>query len=249
METRLNKFIANAGICSRRDADELIMQGRVKINGVLATQGMKVLENDTVTVDDKIVGDELIKKIYLVLHKPIQVLSTVSDPEGRTTVLDILPKKYHNFRLYPVGRLDFFSEGLVFLTNDGELTHTLMHPRHNLARVYRVRVRKNNPKNIDTLLQYMEDGMTLADGTELAPIRTEIFSERNTTPVEYDLELTLFQGINRQIRRMCEDLDLTVLRLMRISHGPLHLGDLQKGECRELTPNELNRMKMLENKK
>ncbi len=249
MGVRLNKFIANSGLCSRRDADELIAQKRIKINGIIAIPGAQVEEKDIVSLDDKPLQNQEIKKIYLILHKPIQVVSTSSDPEGRTTVLDLLPKKYSNFRLYPVGRLDYFSEGLIFLTNDGEVAHTLMHPRHQLPRVYRVRVRKDNPKDIETLLQYMEDGLTLSDGTRLAPVTTEIFNERNTTPKEYDLELTLYQGVNRQIRRMCEELNLVVLRLMRVSHGPLHLQNLQKGECRELNATELNRIKMLENKK
>ncbi len=240
---RLNKYIANSGYCSRRAADELITQNRVKINDKRASQGMQVGENDIVYIDNKPISKEEVKLIYLVLHKPIQVVSTVKDPEGRTTVLDLLPTKYKNSRLYPVGRLDYFSEGLIFLTNDGELAHKFMHPKHNLARVYRVRVRKENSADIHSILNYMKKGMTLEDGTKLTPVHSEIFNERKGKNVEYDIEFTLYQGVNRQIRRMCQETGLTILRLMRISHGSLELGNLNKGECRELSTDEAKKIK------
>ncbi len=240
MGSRLNKYISNSGLCSRRAADELIAEGRVKINGIVAIQGAKVEEDDIILIDDK----EIEKKeenIYLLLHKPLYVLSTVSDPEGRDTVLDILPEKYKNFRLYPVGRLDFFSEGLIFLTNDGEVAHKLMHPRHNLSRIYRVRVRKETNLPIEKLLNDMQNGMILQDGTELAPVYSKIFN-KNENKGEFDIEFTLYQGVNRQIRRMCEEKNLVILRLMRIAHGPLYLDGLKNGQVRELSQEEVKEL-------
>ncbi len=240
MSSRLNKYISNSGLCSRRRADELIAEGRVKINGAIAIQGARVEENDIVLIDDKEIQKQE-RNVYLLLHKPIHVLSTVNDPEGRETVLDILPEKYKNFRLYPVGRLDYFSEGLIFLTNDGEIAHKLMHPKHNLARIYRVRVRKETNVPIERLLNDMQKGMTLQDGTKLAPVFSEIFS-RKENKGEFDIEFTLYQGVNRQVRRMCEEKSLTILRLMRISHGPLYLNGLANGEVRELNEDEIKEL-------
>lgn len=240
MGIRLNKYIADAGICSRRAADSLIDQGRVRINNHLAQQGVQVEAGDIVSIDNKEIKKTSTKAVSLLLHKPVQVVSTVKDPEGRTTVLDLLPKKYKELRLYPVGRLDYFSEGLILLTNDGDLAHILMHPSHELARVYRVRVRKETDKSIESLLSVMKKGMTLEDGTKLAPVFTEIMGERKN---EYDIEFTLYQGVNRQIRRMCQELELTILRLMRIAHGSLYLAPLQSGEVRELTEKEVATLK------
>ncbi len=242
MGIRINKYIADSGYCSRRAAETLIEQRRVRVNNQLAIQGMQIEENDVVYVDNKALSNTQ-ESICLLMHKPIQVVSTAKDPEGRTTVLDLLPEKYQNYRLYPVGRLDFFSEGLIILTNDGELAHKLMHPKHDLPRLYRVRVRKNSSHSIESILSIMQEGMVLEDGTQLAPVKTRIFNERNTTPVEYDVEFTLYQGVNRQIRRMCQESDLTILRLMRIGHGPLSLSDIPRGGFRELTKTELETLK------
>ncbi len=245
MGIRLNKYIADSGICSRRKADELIEQKRVRINDDIAEQGMQVEENDIVYVDDKKISSEEKDTICVLLHKPIQVVSTANDPEGRTTVLDLIAEEYSDYRLYPVGRLDYFSEGLILLTNDGEIAHTFMHPSFDLERVYRVRLRKDVRDDIHSLLAIMHKGMTLEDGTQLAPIKTKLFNERTqrNRASEYDLEFTLHQGVNRQIRRMCSELGLTVLRLMRVSHGPLKLDNLAKGEFRQLTDDEVVELK------
>ncbi len=242
MGIRLNKFIADSGLCSRRAADELINAQRVRVNKQIARQGFSVEPTDIVEVDNKVISQSQ-ETVCLLLHKPVQVVSTVKDPEGRKTVLDLLPSRYRNLRLYPVGRLDYFSEGLIILTNDGELANKLMHPKHDLARVYRVRVRNDENRDINHIFTLMSKGMTLEDGTKLAPVKTEIFAERRGRVMEYDVEFTLYQGVNRQIRRMCHESGLTILRLMRISHGPLDLGNIPPNGVYELSEKELAQLK------
>lgn len=231
---RLNKYLAQAGVCSRRKADELIAEGRVQVNDeVIQELGCKITPNaDTVKVDGQLIvfSKNSTNPVYLMLHKPVQVVCTVNDPEGRPTVLDYLPSKYKTTRLYPVGRLDYFSEGLLILTNDGTLTHRLTHPRYHLEKVYEVHVREvPAPQDIER----MQKGMTLREGEKLAPVLVKYDNERNI------MYLTLRQGINRQIRRMCRDLGLTILKLKRLQTGPLRLGSLPLGECREMTGPEI----------
>jgi len=238
---RLNKALAFAGVCSRRKADELIAAGAVCVNGIVAdTLGQRIdPATDTITVQGKPIvlpSDDLEGQnyTYVMLHKPIQVVSTVRDPQGRPAVLDFLPEELRKrVRLYPVGRLDYFSEGLLLLTDDGDLTNRLTHPRYHLPKRYQVRVRECVESR---MLEIMQKGMTLREGERLAPVEVEV--QENTT-----LLLTLRQGINRQIRRMCRDLGLTILSLRRISLGPLCLGDLPKGSCRLLLPDEVTALK------
>lgn len=233
---RLNKALAQAGVCSRRKADEYIADGRVFVNGNMVTEmGFAIdPEKDAVTVDGRVVdvsppvADDF---VYVMLHKPIQVVSTAKDPQGRQTVLDILPEEFRARRIYPIGRLDYFSEGLLLLSNDGDLTYRLSHPKYHLPKVYHVQMREVAAPPV---LERMRKGMTLHDGTRLAPIGVKRLSEDGRL-----LELTLHQGINRQIRRMCADLNLTILKLVRVQIGPLFLGDLPKGRARELTAKEL----------
>ena len=235
---RLNKALANAGICSRRKADELILQGRVTINGeVAADLGIRIRPGrDIIAVDGKpVAGAE--ERIYLMMHKPVRTVCTVRDPEGRTTVMDMLPEQWQKFRLYPVGRLDFFSEGLLLLTNDGEFAQRLAHPRHHLPKVYHVRLRE---KASQAQLDSMRRGMTLQEGDVLAPVEVEFLPWQGEGCL---LQMTLHQGLNRQIRRMCRDLRLTVLRLMRVAQGPLRLGDLRRGTVRELSPQEVRMLR------
>jgi 23S rRNA pseudouridine2605 synthase len=228
---RLNKALARAEVCSRRKADELIATGAVSVNGAVMTElGARVRPGqDTVRLNGLPVSLETPSFSYLLLHKPIRVLSTVRDPEGRTTVLDLLPPAYRGIRLYPVGRLDYFSEGLLLLTNDGPLTHRLTHPGFHLPRVYEVLVREAPSRE---QIARMRSGLTLSEGERLEPIRVDRLSPRT-------LRLTLTQGLNRQIRRMCRDLGLTILKLLRTGFGPLSLGDLPAGRCRPLLPQEL----------
>lgn len=243
---RINKALADAGVCSRRKADELIAAGLVRVNGTPVTSpGMQVAPNDSLEVEGKPVPRGEAGSCYLLLNKPIRVLCTVSDPEGRQTVLDLLPSRWKSRRVYPAGRLDFFSEGLVLLTDDGPLTNRMIHPRHHMPRVYRVLVRGDVP---DRALDTMRRGMTLAEGERLAPVevrripgtRHDVSGSGGAGQSGTLLEMTLHQGLNRQIRRMCRDLGLTVLRLVRISQGPLQLGVLRPGEVRELTPAEVS---------
>ncbi len=235
---RLNKALAAAGLCSRRKADELIADGLVCVNGKLVTEmGLQVdPEQDAITVNGTpLTQPDNASYTYLLLHKPIQVVSTAYDPEGRPTVLDILPASFKAKRLYPVGRLDYFSEGLLLLTDDGDLTHRLTHPRYHLPKCYEVHLREIPTKG---MMQAMRKGMTLSEGEKLAPVEASL-SEADP----HILFLTLHQGINRQIRRMCRDLHLTILSLRRTSVGGIQLGALPPGECRPLSPEEVALLK------
>lgn len=239
---RINKALANAGVCSRRAADELIRAGAVAVNGVPMTEpGAQILpDTDIVHVHGKQVlpaKEDAGKRefSYILLHKPIQVVSTVKDPQGRTTVLDLLPGEFRDKRLYPVGRLDYFSEGLLLLTDDGVLTNRLTHPRYHLPKLYEVKIREAPTK---AMLATMRRGMVLREGERLAPVEAEYLPGNPGT-----LLLTLRQGINRQIRRMCRDFQLTILTLRRMSLGPLELGNLAKGKCRPLQAQEVAALK------
>lgn len=238
---RLNKALAAAGLCSRRKADELIRSGVVAVNGgVIDTPGICVVPGkDFVTVHGKAVPLQTVKTRsyqYIMLHKPLRVVSTVNDPQGRQAVLDLLPAPLRGKRLYPVGRLDYFSEGLLLLTDDGELTNRLTHPRYHVPRVYEVRVREEPGRDA---LERMRRGMTLSEGDRLAPVKAVFLPEAR----HYTMQLTLHQGLNRQIRRMCRDLGLTILRLRRIRLGPLDLGGLASGACRPLHDREIATLK------
>lgn len=240
-ELRLNKALASAGVCSRRKADELIFSGAVTVNGQQVIEpGRRVSPGvDTICVGGKPVslssGKETEEHTYVMLHKPVQVVSTAKDPQSRTTVLDLLPAPYKTKRMYPVGRLDYFSEGLILLTDDGELTHRLTHPSYHLPKEYEVTVREEPDTHMFAM---MKKGMKLAEGEILAPVGIRTLPHTRKTFI-----LTLHQGINRQIRRMCRDLGLTILRLRRIQMGPLALGSLEKGKCRELAKEEVAQLR------
>lgn len=239
---RLNKVLAQAGICSRRAADVLILDGRVQVNGeVVRTPGILVdPARDVVSV----MGKPLPRAdpgaqghLYLALHKPAGVVTTARDPQGRTTVLDLLPEDLRRRRPFPVGRLDRMSEGLILLTTDGELALRMTHPRFEHPKTYHVRLRgRVSPEKLEA----MRSGMRLAEGDQLAPVQVrKLHSQDGATT----LEMTLRQGVNRQIRRMCRDLHLHVLDLVRLAQGPLRLGDLAPGAWRRLQPEELRTLK------
>jgi 23S rRNA pseudouridine2605 synthase len=237
---RLNKFIAQCGITSRRGADELVFSGRVTVNGDKAdSPGIQVDPiRDAVEVDGKpatLPGSG--KEITLILHKPVEIVTTASDPQGRTTVLDLLPNDISAMRPFPVGRLDFYSEGLLLLTTDGELCHRLTHPKWHLPKVYEVTIRGSVPEKA---IQTMQSGMKLKEGDKLAPADVVLHPPLAGTQV---LEITLIQGVNRQIRRMCDELGLTILRLRRVKQGPVELGTLKRGAWRELSAKELAALK------
>lgn len=235
---RINKALAAAGICSRRRADELVAAGRVTVNGTLVTeQGFKIdPASDILAVDGAPVALAPADAAPLTLmhHKKAGVVTTASDPDGRPTVFDNLPEIWRERRLFSVGRLDFFSEGLLLLTTDGELAFRLAHPRWHVPKRYQVAVRGRVTRQT---LEVMAGGMRLAEGEQLAPVRTRLVGRPSDDRFVLEMELT--QGINRQIRRMCRDLGLTVLTLVRIAQGPLILGDLPPGQYRLLTPGEL----------
>lgn len=230
---RLNKAIAAAGLCSRRKADELILAGQVRINGTLEENpARRVLPGDRIAVNDRELA-AVQEYYYLLLHKPVQTVCTVNDPEGRPTVMAYLPPEVRHLRLYPVGRLDYFSEGLLLLTNDGELAQRLTHPRHHQPKTYEVLIRGSVP---ETALAVMRRGMRLDEGQALLPVDVEAKTAENGNTL---LRMVLRQGVNRQIRRMCRDLGLTILCLRRVAQGPLALGSLKPGAARALAPGEV----------
>jgi 23S rRNA pseudouridine2605 synthase len=237
---RLNKLLAQSGVCSRRHADELIASGRVSVNGVVVHEmGSRVDPwSDAVAVDGReIAPPGRQTPLYLALNKPVHVVTTASDPQGRRTVFDLLPEPVRRRRPFPIGRLDYMSEGLLLMTTDGELAHRAAHPRHHLEKVYRVEFRGAVPEEATRAI---EQGMVLKEGTRLAPVKVEREKPAHGRTI---LRLTLIQGVNRQIRRMAEELGLTILRLVRIAQGPVQLGSIRPGDYRELTAGEVRALK------
>lgn len=239
---RLQKFLADAGVASRRASEGLIREGRVAVNGrVVSAMGFKVdPARDRVCVDGRPVstrGDKSPPPVYIMLHKPPGVLSAAADARGRETVTEWVRRHGGpQVRLFPVGRLDLDSEGLVLLTNDGALAHTLMHPSFEVAKVYRVRVRGRMG---DDAAEALRRGVALEDGpTAPARVRVVRRTERSS-----DLEVTLHEGRKRQLRRMCQAVGYQVLRLVRVRLGPLALGSLPRGAWRYLSPEEVRRLK------
>ncbi|MGN0459103.1 MAG: pseudouridine synthase [Eubacterium sp.] len=234
-EVRLQKYMADMGIASRRKSEELIMAGKVKVNGHVAQIGMKINpRKDLVTVGkQKLVYTKNRKMIYIMLNKPRGYVTTVSDELGRKTVMDLLPD--FGERLYPVGRLDKDSEGLLILTNDGSFTNCMTHPSHNYAKVYRVTVR---PSVNDTQLMNLRNGIEI-DGRMTAPAEVTVLTTEENRVV---LEFILHEGRNREIRKMCESQGLEVARLKRISIGSLKLGMLKQGQYRELSEQEVKKL-------
>ncbi|MEW6695832.1 MAG: pseudouridine synthase [Bacillota bacterium] len=237
MEERLQKVLAKAGVASRRHAEELITGGKVKVNGKVITElGTKVnAYKDKIQVNGKPLPP-LEQKIYLILNKPRGYVTTLSDERGRKTVVDLL--KGVDQRVYPVGRLDYDSEGLLLLTNDGELTQALTHPKHEVKKTYMARV-EGIPE--PDKLQAMAKGLTLEDGPT-APADVKMTNIQDGRAL---LQISIHEGRNRQVRRMCEHIGHEVLRLRRTRLGPLELGDLKSGEFRPLTKPELKELMTL----
>ena len=222
-EVRLQKFMAEQGVASRRKSEDLIRAGKVKVNGHIAEIGMKINpRKDLVTVGkQKLTNVKNRKMVYIMLNKPRGYVTTVSDELGRKTVMDLLPD--FGCRIYPVGRLDKDSEGLLLLTNDGSFTNCMTHPSHEYAKVYRVTVR---PAVNDEILFNLRNGIEI-DGRKTAPCEVTVLTEEENRVV---LEFILHEGRNRQIRKMCESQGLEVARLKRISIGPIKLGMLKQGD-------------------
>ena len=231
-KVRLQKFMADCGVASRRKSEELIEAGKVKVNGHTARIGDKIdPKKDLVTVGGKKIN-KVDKLYYIMLNKPRGYLTTVSDEFGRKTVMDLIDIKA---RVYPVGRLDKDSEGLLLLTNDGAFANLLTHPKHSFAKVYRVTVR---PAVSDEILDELRNGIEI-DGRKTAPCDVSVITEEEGRVV---LEFILREGRNRQIRKMCDAVGLEVARLKRVAIGPVKLGMLQTGKSRQLTDNEIKKL-------
>lgn len=223
---RLNKILAISGITSRRRADELISSGLVTVNGLVEKRvGSKAVWGvDSINVDGHPVPDPP-KKIYLLLNKPFGYVSTLHDPEGRPIIRDLV--KDVKERIYPVGRLDFDSSGLLILTNDGELAFRLMHPKFHIPRTYKVIV---EGVISDKSVERLKKGVSLDDGPT-NPARVRIIETQHGRSV---VRITIFEGRSREIRRMCEAVGHKTLKLTRIGYGNLDLGDLKVGKYRHL---------------
>lgn len=233
MTERLQKLIASAGLCSRRTSEEWIAAGRVRVNGALASVGDRAdPETDTVTVDG-IPLPETAAPVYLMLNKPRGYVTTLSDEYGRRTAAELVAGC--GARVYPVGRLDRDSEGLLLFTNDGDLAQRLLHPRHEVDKVYLVTVRGDIRGAAERLM-----AITELDGEPIAPAQAEEVSRHEGQAL---LRVTIHQGKNRQVRRMCARIGLHVARLQRIQEDTLLLGDLPPGKWRYLTDRELQEIK------
>ncbi|MBQ5317252.1 MAG: rRNA pseudouridine synthase [Oscillospiraceae bacterium] len=235
-KVRLQKLLADAGYCSRRKAEEMIANGMVYVNGKKAQLGDKASDKDVIQLSgERVRIERKRRKIYLMLNKPRGYVTTASDELGRRCVMDLLTDVPE--RVYPVGRLDRNSEGLLLFTNDGEFANLIMHPGRHVSKTYRVTV----PSTVtEGQLVKLSEGVVLDDGKKTYPATVE--TELNTTERSV-LRITIHEGRNRQIRRMCEAVGLEVARLRRTSIGPLKLGMLKPGTYRELTREEIRALR------
>lgn len=233
---RLQKYLATCGVASRRKCEAYIIEGKVAVNGeVVQTLGTKVEAGDSVTFCGKAISLEE-EHVYYMLHKPVGYVTTVQDEKQRQTVLDLIDDDIH--RVYPVGRLDYNTSGLLLLTNDGELTYGLTHPKHHVNKCYEVKVKGQLSEDAKKMLKCG----VLLDGKLTYPAKVKVLrkGEKSTTFL-----LTIHEGRNRQVRRMCEGVGYPVLSLKRISVGKLTLGELQVGQYRMLTEEEVNYLKKM----
>jgi 23S rRNA pseudouridine2605 synthase len=233
--TRLQKLLAHAGIASRRSAERLIAEGRVTVNGQRVTQlGTRVdPQRDAVKVDGRRLPPPPAVHTYLILNKPRGYVTTLSDPEGRPTVRDLL--KGVRTRVYPVGRLDYHSEGLLLLTDDGDLARDLLHPTRGVTRTYLVKVHGTPSAEA---IERLQEGVRF-EGRRTLPARIRVVRPGSNAWVE--VELT--EGRKHQVRKMLERVGHRVMRLRRVEHGGVRLGDLASGRYRHLTPGEVDRLR------
>jgi 23S rRNA pseudouridine2605 synthase len=226
---RLAKHLAHAGVASRRASEALVAEGRVTVDGTVVTDPARdVSGEEAIAVDGEAVRAPGVRVVYA-LHKPAGVVSTAADTHGRRTVVDLVPSGQ---RLYPVGRLDADTTGLILLTNDGDLAYALTHPRFEVPRTYRARV-EGRPG--ERALRALRAGVELDDG-HTAPAQVRLVGT-------HELELTIHEGRKRQVRRMCEAVGHRVVELRRVAFGPLRLGDLGAGRHRRLTEAEVERLR------
>lgn len=233
---RLQKYLAGCGVGSRRKCEVYIEEGRIKVNGAVVTeQGIQVEEDDVVLFDNKPVTMEE-RMVYYLLNKPVGYITSAADEKDRATVLDLV--KDVPYRIFPVGRLDYNTTGLLLLTNDGELTYSLTHPKHHVDKTYVVKV-----KGVvrPAALQKLQQGVVI-DGYLTAPAKVKVLRQ---TPATTTISLTIHEGRNRQVRKMCSAIGYDVLRLTRESIGKLTLGNLELGAYRALTREEIDYLKGL----
>jgi len=229
-EMRLQKYLAMCNVASRRASEEIILKGRVSINGIKCTElGTKVSEGDVVEVDGKEVNLET-KKYYIMLNKPVGYMTTVSDEQGRATVMELVSDI--SKRVYPVGRLDCNTEGLLLLSNDGDFTYKVTHPRFKLNKTYEVWVTGNAEPNA---IRKLEHGV-LIDGKKTAPSIVDVIDHTKNSAL---LSITIHEGRNRQVRKMCASVGFRVISLKRVSEGGLTLGNLPLGKWRHLSDAEV----------
>ncbi len=229
---RLHKFLAQQGVASRRQAEQLIQQGRVKVNGVVITQlGTQIEATDLVEVDGRQIKP-VTELVYLALNKPSGVITSVRDTHNRPTVLHYIPAKWQRYRLFPVGRLDYDTEGLLLLTNDGDFTYKLTHPRFQMPKTYLARVKG---KVGESAIRRLRTGLLLDDGPTL-PAKVRVVEVSENTSL---LELVLVEGRKRQVKRMCNAVGHPVLKLVRTRFGDISLKGLERGQVRSLTPDEV----------
>ena len=234
MSVRLQKYLADAGIASRRKAEEIISSGRVSVNGEIITQlGTKVEDGDEVCVDGRQVFPTE-KNVYIMLHKPDGYVTTAKEQFGRPAVLDLIDC---GCRVYPVGRLDYDTSGLLLLTNDGDLTYRLTHPKHNVAKTY-IALVEGTPTEEE--MRRFRAGLEIEDYVT-APAKIKILKKDSLTT----LKIVIHEGKNRQVRKMCDAIGHKVRRLKRVATGRLSLGSLEKGKYRHLTEEEIEYLKSL----
>jgi len=233
-EIRLHKYMAESGVASRRKCEELIAMGRVEVDGKKVTEpGMKISGNEEIKVDGRVIRHEQ-KKVYILLNKPVGYISSARDQFSRKTVLDLTEGIKE--RIYPVGRLDYDTSGLIILTNDGELTNMLTHPRHEIHKVYRA-VISGRLKDEDK--EKLEMGVVI-DNYKTAPAKIKLIEKSGPNSV---VEIAIHEGRNRQVRKMFESLGYAVLKLKRIAIGPIMLGDLEEGKWRHLSKQEIETLR------
>lgn len=232
---KLQKYFSDCGITSRRAAEEEIKLGRVKVNGEVAELGLRIdPERDEIIYNGKRILPPNSEKTYILLNKPRGIVTSLSDEKGRATVINLLSGL--DARVYPVGRLDMDSDGLLLLTNDGELTNVLTHPRHEIPKIYHVDIKGE----VDAQALAKLSSPLIIDGYKILPVKITTVKK---TASQTTLEMTLFEGRNRQIRKMCALCDLKITRLTRVALGNITLGDLPVGKWRFLTAPEIDYLK------
>lgn len=236
MEERLQKYLAAAGIASRRKCEELILQGKIEVNGKVVTElGTKVTDEDKIKYNGKIVKKEE-EKVYILLNKPIGYVTTAKDQFSRDTVLDLVKI---NKRIVPVGRLDMYTSGALILTNDGDLVNKLIHPKNEVNKTYNATVA--GKVSIDDIKK-LEEGVIIDEDYKTKPAKVKILKideEKNLSRIQ----ITIHEGKNRQVRKMCEAIGKRVIALHRSKFANLEVNKLKLGEWRYLTPNEIKNLK------